>query len=60
MISSASKIPFSFFAVQYCSGDVWTGTVQKPTNATFNFYFSGHLNFAAVLDFLSEYAGLGS
>ena len=46
--------------LKYCSGDLWTGTIVKPSNASFNLYFSGHLNFAAVLDYLIETAGLGT
>jgi hypothetical protein len=46
--------------IPYCSGDLWSGTVTKPSPTTFNFYFSGHLNLAAVLDYLTENHELGS
>ena len=38
--------------MQYCSGDVHSGTITTPTDQTFGLYFAGHLIVAAVLDYL--------
>lgn len=46
--------------IPYCSQDLWSGTVTKPSDSTFGFYFSGHLILSAVVDALVASAGLGS
>jgi hypothetical protein len=38
----------------YCTQDLNSGQVTEATNATFGFYFSGHLVFKAILDALDK------
>lgn len=40
--------------VPYCSGDVHVGTRQAVVNASFPFYFSGHLTVMAVVEALKN------
>ena len=35
--------------VKYCSSDVHSGNVTKPSPETWNYYFSGHLNFVNIV-----------
>ena len=45
--------------LQYCTGDLWSGTITKATTASFGFYFAGHLNLMASIDLLIATTSLG-
>ena len=51
--------PDTYFLLQYCTGDLWSGTITKATTASFGFYFAGHLNLMASIDFLIATTSLG-
>ena len=40
--------------VPYCSQDLHSGQVTVPSNATFDFFFSGHLSFDAIVQVLHD------
>lgn len=40
--------------IPYCTGDLHVGTKSKKGIETFGGYFSGHLNFKSVIDFVSK------
>eukprot|EP01083_Nonionella_stella_P204903 746631_1 len=44
--------------IPYCTGDVHLGQITKPTAETWGLYFSGHLNFVLITQYLGEKMGL--
>eukprot|EP00041_Stephanoeca_diplocostata_P007467 m.106215 g.106215 ORF g.106215 m.106215 type:complete len:386 (+) comp16890_c0_seq1:32-1189(+) len=46
--------------VPYCSQDLHSGTVSKPSNGTFGYRFAGHLTFAAIVSALKTSGGLAT
>ena len=42
----------------YCTGDTHAGEVYTASEETFNLYFSGRINFDAILDDLKSSEGL--
>jgi O-palmitoleoyl-L-serine hydrolase len=45
---------YNHVLLKYCSQDLWSGQVTKPSDGTFGYYFSGHLIFKAVVAALME------